>query len=412
MTSLPQPLLYAELLSVGTELLLGEILDSNAAFLGRELTARGVMVQRRQTVGDNLGRIVAAMQEALGRADVLIVGGGLGPTDDDMTREAIAQLAGQTPYEDPQILAWLRGLFESRGREMPAINRKQAWLIPAAVSLPNPNGTAPGWLVTLSTGPLAGKRIAALPGPPREMQPMFLKELLPRLNLPTHAFYAVTLHTTGIGEGSVAEQLGAALTQAGNPSVATYARASGTDIRVAASAATAEEAQQLAQPVLQAVRAQFEHFIWAQTLHGEEQPTLAQVACTALGQHTVAVTEAGSGGALALHLAGQSAVRGVAVSEDHAALLTLGLTPVTLHAHGVTSAEAAAELAQAASTRWGADYGLSVVVNLAGGQGHAALVGAGQTHTAAFNWPGNAAQVRERAAITALALLWRGLSGV
>lgn len=396
--------LRAELLSVGTELLLGEIVDSNAAYLGRELTLRGVVMQRRSTVGDNLGRIVGMMEEALSRADLLIVGGGLGPTDDDMTREAIAQLAGQTPQEDPELLGWLRNLYASRGREMPDINRKQAWLIPSAVSLPNPNGTAPGWLVTLPDG----KRIAALPGPPREMQPMFLNELLPRLNLPAQAFYAVTLHTTGIGEGTVAQQLGA-LTQASNPSVATYARAHGTDIRVAASAATPQQARELVGGVLDGVRTQFERSIWAESVQGEVVPVLAQVALNALQARTLAVTEAGSGGALALHLAGLDGVRGVVVTDHHATLLTLGLTPVTLKAEGVNSAQAAHELAQAAAERWGADYGLAVTLDVQAGEGHAALVGEGQGYASAFSWPGSAAQLRERAAVNALGLLWRSL---
>ena len=131
----------AEIISVGTELLLGEIVDTNAAFIARELAARGVTLQRKATVGDNLERISGLIREALTRADLVVLGGGLGPTDDDLTRESIAAVAGESPAEDPDLLAWLDDLFTSRGRVMAPINRKQTWLIPSAQALPNP--TAP-----------------------------------------------------------------------------------------------------------------------------------------------------------------------------------------------------------------------------------------------------------------------------
>lgn len=214
-------MLLAEIISVGTELLLGEIVDSNAAFLARELAARGITLHRKVVLGDNLKRLAEGLRTALARADLVIVGGGLGPTDDDLTREAIAEVLEETPTEDPALLAWLEGLYAARGRPMPQVNRKQAWLIPSAQALPNPVGTAPGWFVR--TG---GKIIVALPGPPRELQRMWREQVLPRLPLPDHALFAVTLHTQGIGESNIAELLGD-LTKAANPSVATYARADG-----------------------------------------------------------------------------------------------------------------------------------------------------------------------------------------
>ena len=170
----------AEIISVGTELLFGEIVDSNAAFLARELGARGVTLHRKTVVGDNLDRLRAAIELALGRADLLLLGGGLGPTDDDLTREAIAAALNETPQVDEAQLTHLRGLFEARGRAMPDLNRKQAWLIPSAEALPNPVGTAPGWFVR-TTWNGQPKLIAALPGPPREMRRMWTEQVLPRL---------------------------------------------------------------------------------------------------------------------------------------------------------------------------------------------------------------------------------------
>ena len=165
-----EPLRTAELLSIGTELTVGETRDTNAGDLARELTERGVIVNRitalpgRPRGGDGG---VRAMRSA--RVDLVVSTGGLGPTPDDLTREAIAAHLGETPTVDPALEAWLRELFERRNLPFPEANRKQAWLIPSAEAIPNANGTAPGWWVARPDG----KVVVALPGPPREMRPMW-----------------------------------------------------------------------------------------------------------------------------------------------------------------------------------------------------------------------------------------------
>jgi nicotinamide-nucleotide amidase len=136
----------AELLSVGTELLLGEIVDTNSAYLAASLAEHGVDVYWSQRVGDNLGRIAQAIEQAVSRSDLLVIGGGLGPTDDDMTREAIAKVLGEEPKVDPELEKTLRERFAAFVRRMPDMNLKQCWLIPSAQALPNAIGTAPGWL--------------------------------------------------------------------------------------------------------------------------------------------------------------------------------------------------------------------------------------------------------------------------
>jgi len=394
-------MLLAEIISVGTELLLGEIVDSNAAYLAQELAVRGVTLHRKSVLGDNLERVMEAVQLALTRADLVILGGGLGPTDDDLTREAIAAALGETPQEDPGLLAWLEGLYSSRGRVMPQVNRKQAWLIPSAETLLNPVGTAPGWFVR--TG---GKIIVALPGPPREMRRMWREEVRPRLPLPTRALFTATLHTQGIGEGNVAEVLGE-LTMSANPSVATYARKTGVDVRVAASAPTPEEAWALAAPVLETVREKLGRWTW-----GEDADTLAGAVTRALAGRTLGVIEAGSAGALSLLLADEPGFLDAAVTVDHARLITLGLTPVTLRDAGVVSEAAARELAVGAREHLGADVGLAVVTAPGGqgaGQTYAALSAANAEHVIHLDWPGDPAQIRERAAVAALALAYRSL---
>src|SRR6266513_515215 len=158
----------AELLSIGTELLLGQIVDTNANYLAGRLALLGIDCLHMQTVGDNLVRAKQAIERALGRSDLVVATGGLGPTEDDLTREAIAAALGETPSVDPALEADLVAWFSGRGLVMPDRNRKQAWLIPSARALPNPNGTAPGWDVQKD-----GKRIIAMPGVPREMTPMW-----------------------------------------------------------------------------------------------------------------------------------------------------------------------------------------------------------------------------------------------
>ena len=223
------PLLTAELLSVGTELTVGETRDTNAGDLARELTRRGVIVGRISALPDDLEAVTGAFREALSRADLVISTGGLGPTPDDLTREAVAALLGETPVADPAIETWLRDLFERRSLPFPEANRKQAWLIPSAESIPNENGTAPGWLVSAP----GDKVIVILPGPPREMRPMWewvVARLEPRgLGRP---IASVTLRLTGIGESAIAERLGDALLAGNRPMVATYARAEAVDIRI------------------------------------------------------------------------------------------------------------------------------------------------------------------------------------
>lgn len=223
-------LLTAELLSIGTELTVGETRDTNAGDLARELTRRGVIVGRISALPDDLDAVTAAFRESLDRADLIVSTGGLGPTPDDLTREAVAALLGEAPAVDPGIEAWLRDLFERRNLPFPDANRKQAWRIPSAESIPNENGTAPGWFIAAP----GGKVIVVLPGPPREMRPMWDGWVVPRLEQRGlgRPIASVTLRLTGIGESAIADRLGDALLAGNRPMVATYARAEAVDIRI------------------------------------------------------------------------------------------------------------------------------------------------------------------------------------
>ena len=220
----------AVLLSIGTELTVGETRDTNAGDLARDLTRRGVVVSRITALPDDLAAVTEAFGSGLSTADLVVSTGGLGPTPDDLTREAIAAHLGESPAVDRDLEAWLREMFERRKLPFPDANRKQAWLIPSAVAIPNDNGTAPGWWIERPDGRI----VVALPGPPREMRPMWDGWVLPRLGERGlgRAMASVTLRLTGIGESAIADRLGTMLAPGARPAVATYARADAVDIRI------------------------------------------------------------------------------------------------------------------------------------------------------------------------------------
>ena len=288
-----RPITSAELISVGTELLLGEIVDTNSTFLAADLAGRGVDVLWSARVGDNRGRIATLIAQALERSDLVVLGGGLGPTDDDLTRDAVAEVLGEEQVQDPELVAWLRRRFEATGRRMPERNLQQANVIASSAVLANPIGTAPGWLVTTQRAGRS-RRIVTLPGPPRELTRMWREQVVPRLSFPASRFYIRTFKTLGVGESQVAEKLGVLTTQS-NPSVATYAKRDGVHVRVAAKAAEEGAARSLATPTITAVQRALDGYVWGQD--AEELPRKVLEALVAKGRR-LAVAEGLSGGLL------------------------------------------------------------------------------------------------------------------
>jgi nicotinamide-nucleotide amidase len=348
----------AELLSIGTELLLGEIIDTNSAWLATQLAERSVDVFWSQRVGDNLKRIVDAIAQALKRSDLLVVCGGLGPTDDDMTREAIASVIDEPLVVDPTLEQELRERYSRFARHMPEQNLKQAWLIPSAEALANPLGTAPGWLVRTSH---AGRErfIIALPGPPRELKRMWKQEALPRLTLPESTFHVRLYKTQEIGESAVAERLHD-LTKAQNPSVATYARQDGVHIRVAAKAASEEAARKLAEPAEKAVEERLKSHIW-----GMDDDDLAKLVIEKLmaGGRSLASFEAASGGRLSNALSGvpgaNSVYQGGVVAWSTGAMQTLGVPGADQARHSEPTREITIAMAEAACKLFGSELGVA-----------------------------------------------------
>lgn len=215
----------AEILSIGTELLLGQIVDTNAHYLAERLADLGIDCLFVSTVGDNLGRARETIERALSRSDLIVTTGGLGPTEDDLTREAIAAALSETPAVDPELERQLREWFAGRGVPMPERNRKQAWLIPSARAIPNPNGTAPGWDTRHD-----GRRIVSMPGVPREMRHMWEQSIEPTLRGGA-ALRSRTLKMLGVGESQAEEILGE-LVRSTAPTVVTKAKDDGLHIRI------------------------------------------------------------------------------------------------------------------------------------------------------------------------------------
>ena len=288
-------ILTAELLSIGTELTVGETRDTNAGELAAALTGAGVVVGRITALPDRLEVVTDAFAGALERVDLVVSTGGLGPTPDDLTREAIAAVMGETPAVDPELEAWLRALWARRDAPFPPANIKQAWRIPSAQSLPNPNGTAPGWLVRR---PSDGRVVVALPGPPREMRPMWGDHVLPALQAGGLGAELVsrTFRLTGVGESQVAEILGDELLRRPNPEVATYARAEAVDVRVSAVADDDADAATHVARVSAIVLERLGDHVWT-----EGATTWSEAIGAQLTAHDwrLAVVEIGTGGQVA-----------------------------------------------------------------------------------------------------------------
>lgn len=331
----------AYIVSIGTELIGGHLTDTNATFLAQELAAQGIELLHVVQVGDDLDRIVGVLRHAVADADLVICTGGVGPTDDDLTREAIAALVGETPVVDEQIVAGIRAFFTQRGLEMPKRNAKQAWVIPSAEILPNPVGTAPGWYVHT-----AGAVIISMPGVPREMVRMWREQALPRLValLPGRVYRTVNLRTLGIGESAVSNLLDE-LTQQQQPYVGTYAKDDGVHVRITASGETADAAEALLRDTAAEARRRLQGYVYA-----DDDRSLARVLLDMLRERglSIGIAEMGTGGRFGSLL----------LSEPESAAIVRGTSSAP---PGDAHTDAPA-LAMQARKRFGADVGIGIHV--------------------------------------------------
>ncbi|MEP7361101.1 MAG: molybdopterin-binding protein [Chloroflexota bacterium] len=292
----------AVILAVGSELTTGVTRDTNSGDLARELTDLGVRVLRSTVLPDDLGLASAALAGALADADLVVSTGGLGPTPDDLTREAICAACGLEPRVDDTLLTDLEALFTRRGIAMPDANRKQAWLTHGASALPNAHGSAPGWWVDRPDGCV----IIALPGPPREMWPMWREHALPRLRAERLGVERAThtLRLTGVGESALVALIGEDVLRTPNPQVATYARADAVDVVVSAISDGRLSAQSQVDQTVSRLRTQIGEYVFA-----EGDQTWADALGARLGDRTLATVEFGTAGSLQALLGGASYLR-------------------------------------------------------------------------------------------------------
>lgn len=352
--------MIAEILSVGTELLLGQINDTNASYLARTLAALGIDIYFKSTVGDNEGRVIETLQRARERADLIITTGGLGPTEDDLTKECIAKVFGEELVMHEPSLEVIRGFFARRGAVMPERNAKQALIYAGGRMLENPNGTAPGALLEKD-----GKIVISLPGPPNEMIPMVENHVVPFLTerISGHRQYLVTrvFRLIGIGESAVEEKV-QDLIRSHNPSLAPLAHIGEVHLRAGAKADSVEAAEALIRPLEEELRLRIGRFIY-----GIDKTTLEQAVVEELIARgkTIAVAESCTGGMLGARftdVAGSSAVfqGGVISYSNEVKEQMLGVPRELLAAHGAVSREVAEAMAAGVRERLNADLGVSI----------------------------------------------------
>ena len=420
--------MHVETLAVGTELLLGDIVNGNAAWLGQRLAENGFDVVAGAVVGDNVERIADAIRLALSRSDALLITGGLGPTQDDLTREALARVAGVGMQRDERIVAALHERAGRLGRELPERNLRQADVPVGAVPLPNANGTAPGLRFALPGGV-----VYALPGVPFEMEAMVLDQVLPDLaalaGLPA-AIVSRTLRTIGLWESAVAELLGPVDTRlgtehAGDPTTPTLAYLAGggeVRVRITAKAPSAADAQTRIASVEAEVRA-----LLGAAVYGADDDAIDSVVHGLLRERgeTLAVAESLTGGLLGARLTrmpgSSETFRGgvVAYATDMKARL-LDVPPETLVRDGAVSAATATAMAEGVQSLFGSTYGLALT-GVAGpdnqegkapGLVYVALGAPEGRSVRELTLPGDRERVRELAVTASLDLLRRHLAGL
>jgi nicotinamide-nucleotide amidase len=412
-----------EIIGVGTELLLGQIVNTNAAWIGQRLADVGWDVLRHTAVGDNTERIAGTIREALGRADAVIVTGGLGPTQDDVTREALAAVAGVPLRRQPDLEQWLRERFARMGvRRMAEMNLRQADVPEGARVIDNPRGTAPGLIVEID-----GKPTYAVPGVPREMEGMLERVVLPDLAARAgegRAIVSMTLRTVGVGESRLAERLTPLWEEAGSGEVTLAYLASPGEVRVRLTAvgATRDEALAEIAPLESRVREELGDIVY-----GADDETLEAVVGRLLRERglSLATAESLTGGLLGGRVTGIAGASdyylgGVVAYATDAKAAQLGVDPDLLAADGPVSERVAAAMAAGARAAFGADLGLAAT-GVAGpteqsgrrvGTLCLAVADAAGAATRTLTAPGDRTQVRLWTCSVALDLLRRRLEGL
>ena len=408
--------MIAEIVSVGTELLMGQVVNTDAQFIAQRLAPLGFQVFYHTTVGDNVKRLTAVVHQAVERSDVVVFTGGLGPTDDDLTKETVAAALGLTVELIPEEAERLRKHFETRGYAFTPNNLKQASFPKSAIILPNAFGTAPGCIMT------AGDKMAILlPGPPRELFPMFQNHAMPYLEkLSGNKLYSRELRIFGKGESVITYELRDIIENQTNPTVAPYIKTGEVTLRVTALCQNEAEGEQLARPMIGEIIARLGDIVYSTV--GESLPETCARMLTDDGQ-TLAVAESCTGGMVASELVaipGCSTflLEGCVTYSDAAKVSRLGVKQETLDQFGAVSEQCAREMAEGMRKTSGADYALATT-GYAGPDGgteenpvgtiYIAIARQDETLVKRISLFGDRARIREIATLHAFDMLRRKL---
>lgn len=369
----------AEIIAVGTELLLGHTINTDAAHVARAMSDIGVNLLFSCTVGDNPERLRTAVEQALSRSDILITTGGLGPTGDDLTKETVAAAAGKTLVLHEEILRKIEYFFQNRPFACGENQKKQAWLPEGCTVLNNEVGTAPGCAFETA----AGKVVIMLPGPPSELIPMLYHEAVPYLlRREQAAIVSKNIHVFGMGEGQVAELIDD-LMQGANPTAATYAKDGEMFVRVTARAKTSQEADAMCAPLVEEIRNRIGDCVYSVNIESLEELVVREL--TERGM-TIATAESCTGGFLAKRLTdvpGASTVigTGVVTYANAAKEKLLGVPHAVLEAYGAVSSETARAMAEGVRRLAGSDLGVGIT-GIAGPDGGTKEKGVGLVYLA------------------------------
>lgn len=359
----------SEIVAVGTELLLGDIVNTNAGYLSRKLAELGIDVYYHIAVGDNLRRLSDTIKTCLERSDLIITCGGLGPTQDDITKEGVADAMGLKLVPDEASIIKIREMFKAMGRPMTDNNIKQGYIPEGASVIENDNGTAPGVLLEKD-----GKTVIMLPGPPKELYPMFEDKVIPYLRKKTKSIIkSRMLRVIGVGESAAEDMLKDIFKTQTNPTIAPYAKEGEVHLRITAKADTVEEAERLISHMEEKVKS-----ILGDNIYGYDEETLEEVVLKLLQERkmTISLAESCTGGLVASRLtdvpgASASLMCGVVSYSNESKIRLLGVKESTLRSYGAVSSQTAEEMAVGIKRIGGTDIGISVT-GIAGPDGGSA----------------------------------------
>lgn len=406
----------AEIIAVGTEILLGDIINTNAQYIARRLADMGILVYHQSVIGDNPKRLKEEYETAFKRSDIVIATGGLGPTKDDLTKETAGEYFNKKLILHKESLTKIENYFKKMGKGINEGNRKQAYFPEDSIILPNAHGTAPGCIIDEG-----GKILVMLPGPPREMVPMFETQVVPYLSkYQDGILFSKVLKICGIGEGHMEEMIIDIINSQTNPTVAPYAKEGEVILRITARARDNDEAKALILPVENMIRDRL-----GENIYGVDDDTIEAVTARLLldKRLTISTAESCTGGLIASKLINYPGIsevfmEGAVTYSNSAKMNRLGVKKETLENYGAVSSQTAEEMAKGIAKTSNTDIGLSVT-GIAGPEGgtkekpvglvYVGLYIKGEVKTLELNLSGDRQYIRHRTAIKALDWLRREL---